>query len=191
MRCLLILGLSALAFTQTPPPEVRASSRPYVPLVLRTESNLVQVGVVVRDSKGRAITGFSMETRASVGPATPGKTGEAATPAAPAPPANPRFLAIFFDDFATATADLGRTKTAAKRFVQDGLGPADRVAIFATSTGMLTGFIADKPQLLAAIDKVQPHPHFSEAGETVCPRITPYDAPDRESYWRAGQAERT
>jgi len=194
MRCLLAL-LPALALAQAPPPEVRASSRPYVPLILRAESNLVQVGVVVRDSKGRAvagleqkdfriladnkereITGFSVETRASSSSPTPAKPGEPATSAAAASPANPRFLSLFFDDFSTATGDLARTKIAAKRFVQDGLGPADRAAIFATSAGMLTSFITDKPQLLAAIDRIQPHPHFSEAGETACPRITPYDA---------------
>jgi VWFA-related protein len=181
--------------------EVRVSSRPYVPpgATLHVESNLVQVGVVVRDAKGRAVSGltrddfrildqgkdreissFIVDTlaeRAAASRALQEKAAQAKASPANAPAATrPRFVALFFDDFSTPAGDLLRTKAAGKRFVQDGLNAGDRAAVFTTSGGRAIEYTADKAQLATAIDRVQAHPRFSENGLGACPRITPYDA---------------
>jgi len=197
-------AVHALGQTQAPSDEVRVSSRPYVPpsVVVHVDANLVQVGVVVRDAKGRAVSGLKQEDfrildqgkqrdissftvdvlseRAAPAP-TPSMSGPAAAPAAlsvgaPPPAIRPRFIALYFDDFGTPTGDLMRTKAASKRFVEDGLSPGDRAAVFTSSAGRITDYSADKTRIIAAIEKVQAHPRFSENGLAACPRITPYDA---------------
>jgi hypothetical protein len=49
--------------------EVRVSSQPYAPqpLTFRTESRLVEVGVTVRDSHGRAVAGLTPSDFRSLG----------------------------------------------------------------------------------------------------------------------------
>jgi len=182
--------------------EVRVSSHPYTPLTIRTESNLVQVDVVVRDGKGNAVSGlgqrdfrifdegkeqpianFSVQSRQTAGGTMAVAASESIGAAPRAAPARaseskhvPRFIALYFDDLGTPIGDLRPTKIAAKRFIEDGLDSTDRVGLFTTSAGGITGFISDKKQLTEAIDKVQAHPRFSEGGLAPCPRITPYDA---------------
>jgi VWFA-related protein len=201
---LLMIALAVLGQTPAPDDEVRVSSRPYLPpsVVMHVESNLVQVGVVVRDAKGRAISGFKREDfrvldqgkdrdissftvdvlSERAAPAPPPPTAAptvAATPSAaptPLPVKRPRFIALFFDDVGTPAGDVMRTKVAGKRFVQDGLSSSDQVAVFTSSGGCLTEYTADKARILAAIDKINSHPRFSESGLSSCPRITPYDA---------------
>ncbi len=181
--------VASLCLAQTE--EVRVSSRPYTPFRLRVDSNLVQVNVVVRDRSGRAvpdlkqsdfrlleegkpreIVSFSVDSRtAAGGTAAPG------TDTKPVAPAPLRFLALYFDDYGTAPADLLFTKGAAKRFVEQSLSPADRVAIFTTSSGRITkDYSDDRKQLTDAIDRVNTHSRFSQADAPACPRITPYDA---------------
>jgi VWFA-related protein len=122
------------------------------------ETDVVEVGAVVRDGHGRSIAGLkardfqvfdqgrerpvaslSVETLAS-----PGGTGTAARrgvsdapDARPRPAAAgvraPRFIALYFDDTGTNTGDLIHAWIAAKRFVEEGLSPGDRVAIFTIS----------------------------------------------------------
>ncbi len=180
------------------PPEVRVSAKPYAPgsLTLRAESDLVEVGTVVRGHNGHAIPGlgqkdfqlldqgapreityFAVESGAGVA-ASPltGTRAPAITPQSPSMAARPpRFIALFFDDLNTNGVDLQHAQTAARRFVNEGLDAGDRVAMFASS-GNVLDFTTGKPALMAAIDKLKPHPRLSEAGQTVCPRITPYQA---------------
>jgi VWFA-related protein len=177
--------------------EVRVSSRPYVPFHLRVDSNLVQVNVVVRDHAGHAVSGlkqadfrlseqgkpreiasFSVDSRLAAGATTPSAEGKPSTSAeASATPSPMRFLALYFDDYGTSASDLLFTKSAAKRFVEQSLTPADRVAIFTTSSGRMTkDYSDDWKQLTDAIDRVQTHSRFSQSETAACPRITPYDA---------------
>jgi VWFA-related protein len=201
---LLVIALATLAQNLAPSDEVRVSSRPYVPpsMVIHVDATLIQVGVVVRDPKGRAIadlkredfrildqgkereiSSFTVETapeRAAPLPAAPSAPAGTIRPAtdsvpAPTPSARARFIALYFDDFGTPTVDLMRTKTAGKRFVEDGLSPADQTAVFSSSAGRLTEYTTDKARLVAAIEKIQAHPRFSETG-SACPRMTPYEA---------------
>lgn len=87
----------------------------------------------------------------------------------------PRFIVLFFEDFATNGGDLKRAQIAARRFVNEGLDGGDLVAVSASS-GSVLDFTADKTKVMAAIDKLRPHPRVSEGGQATCPRITPYQA---------------
>lgn len=183
LRTLAIFAVGAASFAQ----EVRVSSGPYVPFRIQAESNLVQIGAVVRDAHGRAVSGltradfkvfgqgkerpiaaFSAESHAAASAPESAKDAQNAT--------KPRFIALYFDDFGTPAGDLARVKSAAARFVNEGMGTADRAAIFLSSGGRVSAFTADKPVLLEAIEKIAAHPKFSENGVSRCPRITPWDA---------------
>ena len=184
------------------PQEIRISAKPYVP-TLRVETDLIEVGVVVRNHDGRAIPGlkqenfvvtdqgssrelayFAVETPglkpenrptapAAGTQATPSATAKAEQAAGATP--HPRFIVLYFDDFGTNNADLKRTQTAGRRFIKEGLEDSDRVALF-SSSGDFLDYTADRAKLVAAIDKLKPHPKFSEVGLGGCPRISPYEA---------------
>jgi len=185
------------------PDEVRAHRSPYVPPpppnVLRTQVNLVEIPVVVRDGKHHAvaalkqgdfqifdagkkqtITTFSVETFT---PAAAGEAGTAPVAPAPVPVAQksekaehpPRYVVICFDNLSTKFADLYRTKAAAERFVQNGLAPGDLVTVVTTASSQDTTFTADVSKLVASIEKITPQQRLPEALST-CPRVTPYQA---------------
>jgi VWFA-related protein len=188
------------------PGEVRISSRPYQPRpLLRLESRLVQLEVVVRDSRGRAVPGltkddfavfdvgkkreltaFSVETfTAATGEApnsvnTPSDAG--AQPTAPQPAALVqnraivRWIGLLFDDINTAPGDLAHAKIASSRFIKEAVRSGDRIAVFTTSSGRASEFTNDSAAILAAMKKVQSHPHISPGGVAQCPRMTAYDA---------------
>src|SRR5208282_3423605 len=155
------------------PDEVRITSRPYFPPpAIRVESQLVQLEVVVRDPRGRAVCGLTKEDFAvrdsgkgrevsafSVEVSTPAASNSP-RPARPAPqPETPsiappqiqpgrnspniRWIALVFDDLNTPTADLGRAKIAARRFIREAVGSGDRVGIFTTSGAKTLEFSGD------------------------------------------------
>ncbi|HVO99123.1 MAG TPA: VWA domain-containing protein [Bryobacteraceae bacterium] len=179
-------------------PEVRISAKPYVPasVALRVGTDLVEVGVVVRNHDGHAISGlkqedfavtdqgssreltyFSIETPGAVrgSPQTANLPSAAATKQLAVVTTQPRFIALYFEDFGTNSGDLKRAQVAGRRFVSEGLDDSDRVAIFSTS-GDFLDYTGDKAKLIAAIDKLRSHPKFSEAGLGGCPRISPFQA---------------
>ncbi len=202
---LLFLGWSTAALLMAQklgPDEFRAHSGTYLPPpppnTLRTEVKLVEVPVVVRDGKHKAVAGlkqsdfqvfdagkeqvitsFSVET----GPAPPPDAAPEAGPlqpkaAAPAPAEahHPRFIGLCFDNVSTPFGELRRTKTAAEKFVKTGLAPGDRVAVFTTaSMPPNVTFTDEVPKLVESIEKVTSQPRFSD-NDGSCPRITAYQA---------------
>jgi VWFA-related protein len=198
-RLAAICAFSCIAHAQTPwqPDEVRSTNHIYElpsPVTLRVQSNLVEVGVVVRDARGRvvgglerpdfrifdngkerAITAFSVETSAARTAASKNApAGSAANPAKPA--AAQRSVVLFFDDLNTAAGDLARTRLAARRFVAEALDPGDRVAIATSSLAPLLDFTTDTSKIVDTIARVASHQRVSENGISQCPRITPYQA---------------
>lgn len=183
-----------------PPGEIRLSSSEYWPrsqYTLRVEASLVEVGVVVRDSRGHSVGGFSRDdfeiedsgkkrpitafavetyTRATAAPAAMKPTEPAAAPAAaPHPPQKPpRFVGLFFDDFSIGAADLPQAKAAARRFLKEGVESGDRVAIFSMSKPLVQPFTTDLARLNDAIDGLM----ISSRGPggDSCPVFTSYDA---------------
>jgi VWFA-related protein len=198
LLCLAALPLLAAA-QNFGPEEVRfhgATYFPKPPTTIRTDTNLVDIGVVVRDNRGHAVGGLTKAdfdvrdegkhrdvaafavttfTRASA-PAEAASGGPASAPGGgtPGAPVQPRWVVMVFDDLATAFADLVNAKAAAKRFVKDGLAANDRVAIFTTTSGGVLPFTSDAGKLAAAIDTIS----FRErkAQSLSCPLLTEYDA---------------
>ena len=198
-----VLAAATLAAQGFAPDELRAHRSPYVPPlppnVLRTQVNLVEVPVVVRDGKHHAvaalkqsdfqvfdagkkqtITAFSVETFT---PAAAGDAGTAHVTTAPVPMAEksenaehaPRYVVICFDNLSTKFADLYRTKAAAERFVQNGLAPGDLVTIVTTGSSGNTPFTADVSKLVESIEKITPQQRLPEE-LSRCPRVTAYQA---------------
>jgi len=184
------------------PDEVRVNTAPYTPgpsVTVRTQVELVEVPVVVRDRSHRAVAGlqqkdftvydagkkqeitaFSVETFVPPGDAAPvpspaaGPSG--AKPANPPPAESPRrYVALCFDDLSTDFSYLAQAKTAARQFVKTALAPGDRVAVVSTAWPRNTEFTGDIPTMLALIDKVAPNPRYADNMQQ-CPAIRAYEA---------------
>ena len=187
------LALAAVLTAQgIDPKEMRMSAGAYVPkpaYSIRTETRLVDVGVVVRDNRGHAVSGL---TKADFQIHDNGKPREvtafsvqhfvpaAAAPAAQsatAPAADPgklRFVGLVFDDLGMPAGDLYHARTAAKRFLKSGMAAGDRVAVLTISSGMVLPFTADQAAIEQAIDKVVLRERKIESN--ACPRLQPFDA---------------
>lgn len=203
MKRLLFSAACALLAAAQQPDEVRVGARIYTPpaLHLTAQAQLVQLDVVVRDGRGRAIAGltkgnfdifddgkpraiaaFSVETRLrasdAVSPVASTQASPSLTvrPAAPAPTAPPRSVLLFFDDIHANNGELRRAQNAAAFFVKNNLGANSRAAVFAASEGITLDFTGDEGKLSAAIERLRSHVRISENGLMPCPRITPYQA---------------
>jgi VWFA-related protein len=186
--------------------EVRGSSHAYMPpakpaseptpnaITVRTQ--VVSVGVVVRDTKGNVVSGLKQGdfqvfdngkpqpiSAFSVEALAPQNRPGAAASAASAPPlasvaasVPPRFIALYFDDVHAESGDLDRAKAAAKTLIQSGVEPGDELAIFTGSSVVSLDFTTDAARVFAALDKITPHPRMSGNGLPGCPAMTPYEA---------------
>ncbi|HEV2289039.1 MAG TPA: VWA domain-containing protein [Candidatus Acidoferrales bacterium] len=188
-------------FSRTPlfaqaisPGEVTVHSWPYKPPapILKVESNTVEVGTVVRDSKGQIVPGlkqsdfkiydegkeqsisaFSVETHLTLAEV---RHAAASAKSAPAetPPPRPRFVALFFDDLNTTFGDMRHVQLAAENFVKTGVGPSDKVALFTSSGSQTVDFTPNAPEVISAIENLK------FRGRSIaspgCPHISPYDA---------------
>jgi len=196
-RCLpaplaLAASASLLAAQGIDPKELGMSAGPYLPkpvYSVRTETRLVDVGVVVRGSRGHAVSGL---TKADFQIHDNGKAREVTAfsvyhfaPAAAAPaarstgalvadPEKPRFVGLVFDDLDMPAGDLVHARTAARRFLKSGMAAGDRVAVLTISSGLVLPFTADQAAIEQAIDKVVLRERKLEL--TGCPRLQPYDA---------------
>jgi VWFA-related protein len=158
------------------------------PAVFRSSTNLVLVPVVVRDSKGRAvttlrkedfrltdagkvqeITRFTVETGAASSSATANPAAPASVPGAQEQPRSvfdeppvtglaERFIVYLFDDLHTSTQDFLMTRQAAERHLAADFGPSDRAAILTTSGQFSLSFTDDRPALLKALGSIIPKP---------------------------------
>ena len=135
--------------------------------VFKTALNMVEVPVVVRDYKGRAvgdltkddfrlfdrgkpqtIAKFTLEK--STGPDVMVPVNheslavESVEPAIPAAVLPDRFVAYLFDDAHVSPADLELAREAADRHMKKSLGPKTRAAIFTTSGQTMLDFTDDR-----------------------------------------------
>lgn len=200
-RTLRIIGLFILPLLsqQDPRPgEVVMTSSLYRPPSLSTfeaETKLVEVGVVVRDPKGRAVAGFTkddfeiadegkkrqietfaVETSAPASVPTsrvPPSASQTLSPAAAPQQVSPRYVALLVDDTSMELGDLVYTRDAALSFINDGMRAGDRVGLFTMSAGQVVGFTTDAAELSAAIRKIS----FNRRSVPPdCPGMTPYEA---------------
>ncbi len=176
------------------PKELRASIREYLPraqYALRTETRLVEAGVVVRDSRGRAVPGLQRgdfeirdggKPRAitvfAVNTAIPAAAAAAPakrSPADPPPPeVRPRFVGLLFDDVNSDLGEFRPAQLAAERFVKEGMSAGDRVAVFTIGRAQVLPFTTDAGTLIEAIEGLRIRP-FRASGNG-CPEFTPFDA---------------
>jgi VWFA-related protein len=161
---------------------------------LRVQKNVVVVRVVVRDSKGRTVSGlrkedisitdnkkpqaissFSVETsEAAALPAQPSAAAPAAKPgqeAAAAPSVPVSYLAFYFDDLYSAQDSLYRAGQAAEKFIA-GLPATERVAIFTSSGTQTLDFTDDRQKIHDALMKLRANSHASPKGR--CPEVNDY-----------------
>ena len=191
------LGLAAAQ--SVAPDEMHARTIPYVPpspITLRTQVDLVEVPVVVRDGQHRAVAGlarddfevydtgrkqaitaFSVQSFRPQGDAAGGaKPAVVPATSAEAPRPRPRFVALCFDDLNIDQAALKPAKDAAERFVKTSLAPGDRVVVVTTAQSQDSEFTGEVPKLVEQIAKVTAQPRFSDDSAVQCPRIRPYEA---------------
>ena len=199
LRLLSLLAfLASLSAQQSiPADEFRLVGSVYSPPAqtsLKVEARLVEVGVVVRDSKGhsvasltkddfeiedsgrkQSITAFSVE---SGGSSAPSAAAESASPATAIPSAtpqrHPRFLVLAFDDFSMTASDLTAARLAAGRVLHQGLGDGDLAAIFSVSQGQTLPFTSDTSKLEEALNRLTVRTR--DAGMATCPYISSYEA---------------
>ena len=200
-----VLACSGLAAAQSiAPGEMQVRTVPYVPpspVRLRTEVNVVEVPVVVRDGRRRAVAGltrddfeiydsgkrrtvtaFSVENFTPPADAGGAAPKPAVIPAAPAGAAGPipqarrRLAVLCFDDRNTDMLTLKTAKEAAQRFVKTSLAPGDLVAVVTTAQPLDATFTADVPALLQQIAKVTGHGRLTDDLTHDCFRISPYEA---------------
>lgn len=199
---LLCLGLTAaLSAAQAgSAPEVQLHGGPYAlpPLVIRAQSNLVEVGVVVRGHDGAIITGlrrdnfrvldqgvpqdissFTQVRAPSAGPARESGTREQPASARPAAAGGGprRYVALFFDDVETGKAELMDARQSALHFLLSRpAGGHDSYAVFAASGATGIEFTDQPAAAAAAVSRISPHPRSGRTGMAACPRITPFQA---------------
>lgn len=165
----------------------------------KVKVNLVEVRVVVRDSKGRVVGNLKQEDfqlldngkpqviskfnveqagsrpiihRDDTTTATAAENPPATQGQQPAVPG--RYIAYLFDDIHLPFQDLAQARNAAERQMQT-LPPTDRAAIYTTSGLVHLDFTDDRAQLLATLNRVIPHP-LRDEGTTPCPNISYYMA---------------
>jgi len=176
--------------------------------LLKIESNLVVVKVTVRDGSGHLVPGLKKEDFKIFdrGKEQPISQFEEASPAHPPAAlsslqANPqalttpqRYIAFYFDDLNSSSADMIDARDAADAYLASSLHYGDHVAIF-TTTELPTDFTADPSRIHAALFQLQSHSRIS-AGLHQCPDLTDYQAQEmvrvaalNSDAWRVALAE--
>jgi VWFA-related protein len=185
--------------------EIKVASEPYTLMpagAIRVQSNMVEVGVVVRDSHGKPvphltkddfmlfdsgkqqeISHFSIEQEQVSAPAA--ALAPQPLPAAPVPVVAPpaRYIGFYFDDDNLPTSDLVFARQAAEKFVNTSMDEGDKVAVFTSSSTVTQAFTTDKQKLIAAIAQVTSHLRTASYGSGSCPHIEPYQAWQIAQNW--------
>lgn len=215
------LYVMALAVVCLPTANARqtVSSQTDQTLTLKSETNLVLVRVVVRDSQGHPITGLKkedfklfdrgkeqpithfdevsgVESATTQQPSDRQPDQQQTNPQVAAIPSNPdRLVAFYFDDLDATQASLMQARDAASKFIATNFQPGDKIAIF-SSKKMLTDFTADPAKIHQAITQLN---GSSRPGQAVrrCPDLSEYQAEEllrtndylHSSAWQLASAE--
>jgi VWFA-related protein len=133
---------------------------------------------VFEDGKPQPIHTFTLETYKAVQPVvTSGaKPASAGTQDGAASFSQPRLLSLVIDDVTSAREYLYATVEAAKKFVEQDLGPADQVAIVAASGRVQHPFTDDKQLLLAELGALHQEADLRPVIRSSCPALTDLQA---------------
>jgi VWFA-related protein len=186
-----LFSVAALLLAQAGSDEIRVKSQTYLPrpAALHVETNLVEIGVVVRDNNGHAVSGLTKNnfqvhdngkerevTDFAVDSNTSAPPGEKK----PEPAPRARFIALYFDDVNSKDAqhanDLKLTGEAATKFVQDAFQPGVKIGVFTASGAPALDFTGELSKVTEAIGSVRAHGRLSEDGASVCRAVSPYIA---------------
>ena len=150
--------------------------------VVTTDTNLVQIDVVVTDKAGKQVTNLTPEdfeitedgkkrpvthfSYVPAGPISSTETEEVKKPEGTVKPAQlkredvRRTIALVIDDLGLSFESLGFARKALTKFVDEQMQPTDVVAVLRTGAGIgvLQQFTSDKRQLHAAINNVRWNP---------------------------------
>jgi len=183
---------SQATVTSTDLPEISTSTDEQTQS-FKVKVNLVEVRVVVRDAKGKAVDNLKQDdflllddkkpqtiTRFAVErnePVAPGKSPAATT--TPSDEVRSHLagswrLAYLFDDFNSTPNDLTNAQAAAYHAI-DSLAPGEPLGIFTLSGQGTQDFTDDKTRLRAAVQQLQPRP-TGASRPGACPPIDYYIA---------------
>lgn len=161
--------------------------------------NLVQVKVIVRDSKGelvrdlkredfqvfdqgklQAISTFDVETaetrKKRMEEAAKTQQGAEEQTEGDKVALPERFVALVFDDIHLQMQDAMFVRNSARKLIE-GMTPSDRIGIFCTSEQLKLEYTSDKAALIKTLDQVLPRPKMGKINSTTnCPDVTHYMA---------------
>jgi VWFA-related protein len=133
---------------------------------------------IFEDGKPQSIHTFTLETYKAVQP--PAMSDTKSPPAiardADLNYSQSRMFALVIDDVTSAREYLYATVEAAKKFVEQDLGPADQVAIVAASGRVQHPFTDDKQLLLAELGTFHEKADMSPVSRSTCPMLTDLQA---------------
>jgi VWFA-related protein len=141
--------------------------------VIKVNSNLVNVDVMVKDKKGKPITDLKGEDfilsengvrqnieffdSTLVADNAPRQAGSVSTSTTPRSPNNlPRnIISLIFDAQTTEGANLKHVRDGMTKYIRERISDSDSVALFVISGGlqMLQSFTNDKTKLISAVEK--------------------------------------
>ena len=189
-----VAAAGLLVAAQNPSEPVASHHEPVS--VIRAQTNLILVRVVVRDAAGNPVSGldrtdfklfdnnkeqpisyFAPDAREVANPVG----GTAAAPAANQPQKSgtsaghmqpQRFSALFFDDYHMEFGDLVQIREAAKRYLGKHLDAGERVAVVSASGNIHVGFTNDRNKLEEALSHLARTPRFQPSPD--CPQLPTY-----------------
>jgi VWFA-related protein len=128
------------------------------PTVIKTETKLVLVDVVVTNKKGQYVSDLEMKDF-KVWEDNKQQTLKTFSygPDPTSPDAGKRYIALFFDSMSLSPSELAQSRIAAQRFIETNAGP-DRlilVAGFMNTTQIAQNFTSDIDKLKASLGKIQ------------------------------------
>jgi VWFA-related protein len=155
--------------------------------VIKVNSNLVSVDVVVKDKKGKVITDLKAEDftvsengvpqhieffdstlTSETGAGRPVTTIGSTEPKPGTPPGLPRnIIALVLDGQSTELANLKHVREGVEKYIRERISDSDSVALFSISGGLqlLQSFTHDKATLIAAVDKAYTSSNVSKTSE--------------------------
>ena len=153
--------------------------------VVRVTSNFVNLDVMVKDKKGKAITDLKAEDfsvtengapqkieffdATLVNGNAPGQPAGISASTGPRPPNNlPRnIISLVFDAQTTEGSNLKHVRDGMTKYIRERISDSDSVALFAISGGLqlLQPFTQDKAKLISAVEKAEDISTISKTSE--------------------------
>jgi VWFA-related protein len=155
--------------------------------VIKVNSNLVSVDVLVKDKKGKAVTDlkaddftvsengvpqhiefFDSTLTSSTESSQPTTATGSPPPKQPNPSGLPRnIIALVLDGQSTEVANLKHVREGMEKYIRERISDSDSVAIFSISAGLqlLQPFTQDKAKLISAVEKAYDSSTVSKTSE--------------------------